>query len=201
MLLVGYGFGIRSEHRLREAVHLNLAHRWFCRLGLTEAVPDHATFSENRHGRFRDSDLLRAVFEITVQRCIGAGLVGGEGFAVDASLIRADANKQRSADASETVDCEEPAMAGDVWKALTVNRAARSDRIRAGQVRRHRHACGGHTDPVVVRVPRTAARRQNPGDCIAHAALAHRGRRYGDVPSSRRWVGRRPRRVCRQVCW
>ena len=83
MLLVGYCFGIRSERRLCEEVHLNLAYRWFCRLGLEGAVPDHSTFSKNRHGRFRDSDLLREVFEITVQRCIDAGLVGGEGFAVD----------------------------------------------------------------------------------------------------------------------
>ena len=55
------------------------------------AVPDHSTFSKNRHGRFRDSDLLRQVFETTVGRCMAEGLVGGEGFAVDASLIRADA--------------------------------------------------------------------------------------------------------------
>jgi transposase len=109
MLLVGYCFGIRSERRLCEEVHLNLAYRWFCRLGLDGAVPDHSTFSKNRHGRFRDSDMLRALFENTVQRCIDEGLVGGEGFAVDASLIRADANKQRSADASEMVDW--PALA------------------------------------------------------------------------------------------
>ena len=107
MLLVGYCFGIRSGRRLCEEVHLNLAYRWFCRLGLEGAVPDRSTLSKNRHGRFRDSDLLREVFEITVQRCIDAGLVGGEGFAVDASLIRADANKQRSADASESVDWDD----------------------------------------------------------------------------------------------
>src|SRR5690348_17400783 len=86
MLIVGYCFGIRSERRLCEEVHLNLAYRWFCRLGLDGAVPDHSTFSKNRHGRFRDSDLLRKVFETTVQRCIDEGLVGGEGFAVDASM-------------------------------------------------------------------------------------------------------------------
>ncbi len=63
MLIVGYCFGIRSERRLCEEVHLNLAYRWFCRLGLESAVPDHSTFSKNRHGRFRDSDLLREVFE------------------------------------------------------------------------------------------------------------------------------------------
>ena len=106
MLLVGYCFGIRSERRLCEEVHLNLAYRWFCRLGLQGGVPDHSTFSKNRHGRFRDCDLLRKLFETTVQRCISEGLVGGDGFAADASLIKADANKQRSAEGSEAVDWE-----------------------------------------------------------------------------------------------
>jgi transposase len=92
MLIVGYCSGIRSERRLCEEVHLNLAYRWFCRLGLDGAVPDHSTFSKNRHGRFRDSDLLRRLFETVLQRCIDEGLVGGEGFAVDASLIAADAS-------------------------------------------------------------------------------------------------------------
>jgi len=93
MLLVGYCFGIRSERRLCEEVHLNLAYRWFCRLGLEEVVPEHSTFSKNRHGRFRDSDAFRLVFEAVVQRCIGEGLVGGEGFAVDASVVQADASR------------------------------------------------------------------------------------------------------------
>src|SRR6202035_2149732 len=91
MLIVGYCFGIRSERRLCEEVHLNLAYPWFCRLGLDGEVPDHSTFSKNRHGRFRDSDLLRRLFETVLQRCIDEGLVGGAGFAVDASLIHADA--------------------------------------------------------------------------------------------------------------
>jgi transposase len=86
MLIVGYCFGIRSERRLCEEVHLNLAYRWFCGLGLYGAVPDHSTFSKNRHGRFRDSDLLRRLFETVLQRCIDEGPVGGEGFAVDASF-------------------------------------------------------------------------------------------------------------------
>src|ERR1041385_3464188 len=84
--------GIRSERRLCEEVHLNLAYRWFCGLGLDGEVPDHSTFSKNRNGRFRDSDLLRRLFETVLQRCIDEGLVGGEGFAVDASLIQADAS-------------------------------------------------------------------------------------------------------------
>jgi IS5 family transposase len=96
MLIVRYCMGIRSERRLCEEVHLNLAYRWFCRLGLDGKVPDHSTFSKNRHGRFRESDALRHLFESVVQRCMAEGLVGGDGFAVDASLIAADANKQRS---------------------------------------------------------------------------------------------------------
>jgi transposase len=96
MLLVGYAMGVRSERRLCEEVHLNLAYRWFCRLDLTDPIPDHSTFSKNRHGRFRDSDLLRRLFETVVARCIAEGLVGGERFAVDASIIRADANKQNA---------------------------------------------------------------------------------------------------------
>jgi transposase len=87
--------GIRSERRLCEEVHLNLAYRWFCRLGLDGRVPDHSTFSKNRHGRFRESDLLRRLFETVLRRCIEEGFVGGEGFAVDGSLIKADANRQK----------------------------------------------------------------------------------------------------------
>jgi transposase len=96
MLLVGYCFGIRSERRLCEEVHLNLAYRWFCRLDLNDRVPDHSTFSKNRHGRFRESELLRHLFETTVARCIAEGLVSGQRMAIDASLIEADANKQNS---------------------------------------------------------------------------------------------------------
>ena len=85
MLIVGYCMGIRSERRLCEEVHLNLAYRWFCRLDLTDAIPDHSTFSKNRHGRFRESDLFRQLFKSVVERCIVEGLVGGERFAVDAT--------------------------------------------------------------------------------------------------------------------
>ena len=79
MLIIGYCYGIRSERRLCEEVHLNLAYRWFCRLGLESDVPDHSTFSKNRHGRFRDSDLLRQVFETVVRRCMAEGLVAAMG--------------------------------------------------------------------------------------------------------------------------
>ena len=96
MLIIGYSFGIRSERRLCEEVHLNLAYRWFCRLGLEDSVPDHSTFSKNRHGRFRESGAFRQLFEDVLQRCIEEGLVRGEGFATDASIIRADAQRLNS---------------------------------------------------------------------------------------------------------
>ena len=96
MLIVGYVFAIRSERALCREVQVNLAYRWFCELSIEDRLPDHSAFSRARNERFRDSDIFRSVFERVVEACIAAGLVGGEGFAVDASLIAADANKQRS---------------------------------------------------------------------------------------------------------
>lgn len=93
MLLVGYCFGIRSERRLCQEVALHLAYRWFCRLDLEDRIPHHSTFSLNRLGRFRDSDILRHIFERVVVACMAAGLVKGEGFAVDASVIEANASR------------------------------------------------------------------------------------------------------------
>lgn len=105
MLIVGYCFGIRAERRLCEEVHLNLAYRWFCRLGLGDVVPNHSTFSKNRHGRFRDSGALRHVFESVLRRCMTEGLVAGEGFAIDASVIKADdANRARAIPGTEAID-------------------------------------------------------------------------------------------------
>jgi transposase len=101
MLLIGYCYGIRSERRLCEEVRLNLAYRWFCRLSLEQTIPDHSAFSRARHGRFRDADILRRVFETTVSTCMDKGLVGGEGFATDASIIRADANRQNHIDGDD----------------------------------------------------------------------------------------------------
>ena len=108
MLIIGYSYGIRSERRLCEEVHLNLAYRWFCRLGLEDAVPDHSTFSKNRHGRFRESGVFRWVFDEVVRRCMAAGLVKGEGFAVDASLIAANASHQHSVQPGEYCDWSKP---------------------------------------------------------------------------------------------
>jgi transposase len=104
MLVIGYSFGIRSERQLCEEVHLNLAYRWFCRLGLEDKVPDHSTFSKNRHGRFRESGAFRHLFETVLQRCMKEGLVRGEEFAADASVIKADAQRQRAVAGEEAID-------------------------------------------------------------------------------------------------
>jgi len=95
MLLIGYCLGIRSERQLCMEVKLNLAYRWFCKLSISDPVPDHSTFSKNRHGRFRESEAFRFVFEHVLKACIEAKLIGGEGFAVDASVVKADASRQR----------------------------------------------------------------------------------------------------------
>ena len=110
MLLVGYCFGIRSERRLCDEVHLNLAYRWFCRLGLEDRVPDHSTFSLNRHGRFREAQVLRSVFEGVVRRCMAHGLVGGEGFAIDASVMEADASRYKGVPGDEEIDWSDPRL-------------------------------------------------------------------------------------------
>ncbi len=107
MLIVAYCYGIRSERRLCEEVELHLAYRWFCRLDLEDKVPDHSTFSVNRHGRFRDGDIFRQLFEAVVRACMDAGLVKGEGFAVDASVIEADASRYHGK-APDEIDWSEP---------------------------------------------------------------------------------------------
>ena len=111
MLIAGYCFGIRSERRLCEEVHLNLAYRWFCRLGLDGAVPDHSTFSKNRHGRFRQSDIFRKLFDHVLRRCMDAGLVGGEAFAVDGSLIQADADRRKGPSGEEGLPSDKTSRA------------------------------------------------------------------------------------------
>src|SRR5271155_3027472 len=93
MLIVGYCYSLRSERRLTQEVELHLAYRWFCRLDLDDKVPHHSTFSENRLHRFRESDVFRHIFERVVAACMAAGLVKGEGFAVDASVMEANASR------------------------------------------------------------------------------------------------------------
>jgi len=105
MLLVGYCYGIRSERRLCEEVNFNLAYRWFCKLGLEDDIPDHSSFSKNRHGRFRESDVLRLVFDSVIRRCSEEDLIKGEGFATDASYIKADASRQRMENSPVNWNC------------------------------------------------------------------------------------------------
>src|SRR6185295_15733046 len=116
MLVVGYAFAIRSERALCREVQVNLAYRWFCGLGIEDKIPDHSAFSRARNERFRDSGIFRCVFERVIEACLAAGLVGGEGFAVDASLIAADANKQRSIPGSEWSKARDPATASRAVK-------------------------------------------------------------------------------------
>lgn len=99
MLLISYAYGIRSERQLCSEVHFNLAYRWFCRLGLEGSVPHHSTFSKNRYGRFRESNIYRVLFEDVVNQCRQAGLVSGESFAVDGSLIGGNAGRDRRVNA------------------------------------------------------------------------------------------------------
>ena len=126
MLILGYVFAIRSERQICREVQVNLAYRWFCDLGLEDRIPDHSAFSRARNERFRESDVFRRVFERVVGSCIEAGLVGGEGFAVDASLIEADANRQRSIPGTEWKKELDPAAASRAVKEYlaTLNDAA-----------------------------------------------------------------------------
>jgi transposase len=95
ILLVGYLYGITSERRLVEEVRMHLAYRWFTRLGFEQEIPDHSTFSKNRHGRFRDSGIFLEVFEEIVRRCLEAGLVEGKRLTVDGTVVAANASPQR----------------------------------------------------------------------------------------------------------
>ncbi len=94
LLLVGYLYGITSERRLLEEVRMHLAYRWFTRLDFSQEIPDHSTFSKNRHGRFRQSGVFREVFEEIVRRCLAAGLVEGKNLAVDGTMVGANASRQ-----------------------------------------------------------------------------------------------------------
>ena len=128
MLIVGYVFAIRSERQLCSEVQVNLAYRWFCRLGIEDKIPDHSVFCRARNERFRESDALRRVFEGVVGTCIAAGLVGGEAFSIDASLIKADVDKKKRVPGDQPITwpkTEEASRA--VQEYLAVLDAARND--------------------------------------------------------------------------
>ncbi|HET9883676.1 MAG TPA: IS1182 family transposase [Candidatus Binatia bacterium] len=128
MLIVGYVFAIRSERQLCSEVQVNLAYRWFCKLGIEDRIPDHSVFSRARHERFRQSDALRRVFEGVVAKCIAAGLVGGEGFSIDASLIKADVDKKKRLPGNQPIAWPKPEEAPRaVREYLAALDAARDD--------------------------------------------------------------------------
>jgi transposase len=128
MLLVGYVFALRSERRLCSEVQVNLAYRWFCKLNVEDQIPDHSVFSRARHERFRESDALRRVFESVVAMCVAAGLVGGEAFSVDASLIKADVDKKKRVAGDQPVSWPKAAEASHaVREYLAALDAARGD--------------------------------------------------------------------------
>src|SRR5258707_12007405 len=125
MLIVGYLFAIRSERRICAEVQVNLAYRWFCKLGIEDSIPDHSVFCRARLERFRESDALRRVFEGVVAMCIAAGLVGGEAFSIDASLIKADVDKKKRAPGDRPIAW--PKISHAVREYLAALDAARRD--------------------------------------------------------------------------
>ena len=128
MLIVGYVFALRSERRLCAEVQVNLAYRWFCKLGIEDKIPDHSVFCRARHERFRESDALRRVFEGVVAMCIASGLVGGEAFSVDASLIKADVDKKKRVPGEQPIAWPKPQEASRaVREYLAALDAARTD--------------------------------------------------------------------------
>ena len=156
MLLIGYLSGIRSERKLCAGMHLNLAHRWFCRLGVDDVVPNHSTFSKNRHRRFRDGNVFRAVFEQVVHCCVEAGLVPGESAAVDGSQVDADASRHKRL------------PGGHVPEAWTTDREAQ-----AHPVREHLEALDAAVPPGLDEPRHEAPKYLSPTDPAAAWSIKH----------------------------
>jgi hypothetical protein len=143
-----------------DEVHLNLAYRWFCRLGLDGEVPDHSTFSKNRHGRFRESDLLRKLFETVVARGMKERLVGGEAFAVDASMVAADAHRRRGVAKVEDLDPTSSRAAPNISRFSTMRPSAarrRASRRRSRRSIRRRATRRRPTPPRFTPIPTTTS--------------------------------------------
>src|SRR3979411_1300521 len=133
MLIVGYVFAIRSGRRICVEAQVNLAHWGFCKLGIEDKIPDHSVFCRARHERFRESDALRRVFEGVVAMCIAAGLVGGEAFSIDASLIKADVDKKKRAPGDQPIAWPKAEKASHVVREyLAALDAARNDEESSG---------------------------------------------------------------------
>lgn len=95
MLLIGYLFNVDSERELEQEVILNIAYRWFLGLDLSDSVPDHSTFSQNRRRRFKDSAVFQEIFDHIIKLCIEKGLVTGEVIVTDSTHIKASAAKDK----------------------------------------------------------------------------------------------------------
>jgi transposase len=132
MLIIGYCYGLRSERKLTQEVELHLAYRWFCRLDLDDKVPHHSTFSENRLHRFRESDVFRHIFERVVATCMAAGLVKGEGFAVDASVMEANASRYHGKAPAEIDWTEKQRQKAAVAEYLAALKAEAADEVDDG---------------------------------------------------------------------
>ena len=128
MLIIGYVFAIRSERAICDELKVNLAYRWFCKLSIEDNIPDHSVFSRARHDRFRESDALRRVFESVVAKCIDLGLAGGDGFSIDASLIKADVNKKKRVSGDQPIAWPPPEQASRAVREYLMSLdAARND--------------------------------------------------------------------------
>jgi transposase len=147
MLLVGYVFAIRSERQLCSELQVNMAYRWFCGLSIESHIPDHSLFSRARHERFRAADLLRRVFEHVVDTCIATGLVGGEAFSVDASLIQADVNQVRRVPGDQPVAWPEGARASRAVREYLQALDEESDTTPNGGGKQRRRMAISLTDP------------------------------------------------------
>jgi len=117
MLLIGYLYGITSERRLCEEVKMHIGYRWFVGLNLEDKVPDHSTFSKNRHERFSMGSLFQEIFDEIVKQCIAKGLLTGRHLTVDSTYVKANASLKSlepivvdmsSKEYIETIDKENP---------------------------------------------------------------------------------------------
>jgi hypothetical protein len=195
LLIVGYVFAIRSERRLCAEVQVNLAYRWFCRLGIEDNIPDCSVFSRARHERFRESDALRRVFERVVGLCIAAGLVGGEAFSIDASLIKAEVDKKKRSPGDQPIDWPVPEEASHaVREDLEALDAARRDEESGGGDGSGSGNSGGGKPPKEISLtdPQAAwVARKGPVLCL-RCQLSHR-QQVRDHPR-RRWHARQSQR-------
>jgi len=96
IMLLGYLFGIPSERKLVKEIEVNVAYRWFLRMGLTENVIDASTLSQNRLRRFNGTDIFERIFNNIVEQAIKKGLVGGQALYSDSTHLKANANKHKA---------------------------------------------------------------------------------------------------------